>query len=104
VTPDERAEAIRYCGFREPINDADRMFAIGLAVLSVSLVGFGLYGVVFASDAGERVRATVMLLAGMPLCWWGWNFYKRPVAPSDDTDLAREVRHRRERDADGGRA
>ena len=107
LTSGERAQAIAYCGFREPIGTDYLYTRISIAVLSVSLVGFGLFGLIFGQGA-ERVRAIVMLVAGVPLCWWGWRFYRCPVAPSDDADLAREVRHRKrtehERDAERGPA
>jgi hypothetical protein len=93
VTPEERAEAIRYCGFREPTGDF--LTAETIVVVSVSLVAFGVFGVVFG-DIGPRITGLFMLLGGVPACWWGWQFYKRPVAPRDDGDLAREVRHRKQ--------
>jgi len=93
VTPDERAEAIRFCGFREPTDDF--LSAKTIVIVAISLVAFGAFGVVFG-DSGQRFGGLIMLLGGIPVCWWTWQFYKRPVAPRDDDDLAREVRHRKQ--------
>lgn len=98
MTPEERAEAIRYCGFREP--PGDFLTAKTIAIVSISLVAFGVFGVVFG-DTSQRVIGIFMLLGGLPALWWGWQFYKRPVAPGDDEDLARELRHRKQLEREG---
>jgi hypothetical protein len=93
VTPEERAEAIAYCGFREPIEDR---WPISLAILCCSLVGFGGFALILGADIQQRITGLVMLVIGVPIGWRHWLFLRRPVAPRDDDDLARELRHRKQ--------
>ena len=97
MTRGERAQVIACCGFREPIGTDNLHMKISMAVLSVSMVGLGLFWLVFGEGA-ERLGALALLAAGMPPCWLGWKFLRRRVAPASDADLAREVRHRQERE------
>ena len=96
MTPEERAEAIAYCGFREPVPVEELRPVHGFTALSLSLAGIGVFGVVFGDDAGQRSTALLMLLVGVPCCVGLWRYFRRPAAPSNDEDLAREVRHRKE--------
>jgi len=64
--------------------------------LCCSLLGFGAFGLVFGDDAAQRMSGLLMLLIGIPVGWRHWLFLRRPVAPRDDEDLAREVRHRKQ--------
>jgi hypothetical protein len=96
LTPEERAEAVAYCGFRDPTPIGHLRAVHAFTVLAFSLVGFGAFGVVFGDDGGQRGRALLMLLVGLPCCWGLWRHYRRPASPADDQDLAREVRQRKE--------
>ena len=73
LTPEERAEAIAYCGFREPTPIGDLRAVHAFTVLAFSLVGFGIFGVVFGDDGGQRGTALLMLLVGLPCCWGLWS-------------------------------
>lgn len=94
LSPHDRAAAIRRGGFREPIAPENRQIAVGVAVASMSAVVLGAFGLITGEGIGGRLPGLVMLAVGAPLCWKQWVFYARPAAPSNDADLAREVRHR----------
>ena len=94
MTPEERAAAIRCCGFREPMGFGNLRVAGLIAVVSISLAGFGAWGLISGELAGGRATALVLLLAGLGACVMGWQYFRRPVAPAGDADLAREVRDR----------
>jgi hypothetical protein len=99
MTPEERAEAIRQHGYREPIGDWH--VAMVITTVTLSLGGFGAFGLLFGPDAGYRLRGGLALAVAIGPAIWGWNFLKRPVAPRDDADFERELRYRRG-DADRG--
>ena len=94
MTPEERAEAIRRCGYREPLLEDFWRWAAILVVITASLTIFGAWALVFGEDTDQRTLGALMLIGGLILCWRQWRYYRLPVAPASEADLAREVRHR----------
>ena len=54
--------------------------------MTVTLPILGLAFLLFGDDAGQRLRGLIGLLLGAGLCFWAWQFFRRPVAPRDDAD------------------
>jgi hypothetical protein len=95
MTSAERAQAIAYCGFREPT--LIRYLPVhSFIVLALSLVGLGVFGVVFGDGSGQRGSALLMLVVGLACSWGLWRHFRLPAAPLNDEDLAREVRRRKQ--------
>lgn len=96
MTPEERREAIRRFGFREPIGVEDFPVVAPMLVGTVALPVVGLVHLV-SGDAGERVGGGLFLAVGMAILFWAGQYFRRPTAPLDDTDFERELRWRAER-------
>jgi Na+/melibiose symporter-like transporter len=95
VTPEDRARLVREHGYREPIRDWHGALIIG--AITLSLVGFGVFGALLGPDAAYRLRGVVMLVVGVGPAIWAWRYLSRPVAPKDDTDFERELRMREDK-------
>lgn len=93
MTPEERREAIRRYGYREPIMFED--FPVVLPML-LGTLGLPVVGVLLlvSGKGGGRVGGASLLAVGMAVLFWAWQYFRRPVAPLDNGDFERELRWR----------
>ncbi len=98
MTPDERREAIRRYGYREPITfeDFPVVAPMLLGTLALPMVGLVL---LVSGEGGERAGGSILLVVGIIVLCWAWKYFRRPPAPLDNGDFERELLWRRRRES-----
>lgn len=94
MTSEERSELMKEFGFRQPM----WLLNVGhFVAITLTLLVLGAWGLVFGDTLGRRAIGIAFLAASLLLARVGWRRWGRPVAPANDDDFRREIRHRLDR-------
>ena len=93
MTPDERREAIRQYGYREPIKSEDLLVVARMLLGTFALPVVGLVLLV-TGEGGGRAGGGILLAVGMTVLFAAGQYFRRPAAPLDNGDFERELQGR----------